>query len=538
MASTSATLFLSFSLISISIPPILSSSIIEDLNQPLPPHFQATIVKNCIENPSLRYCGASSSDLSNIFKSTVVAHHLCTESNNPNCLDSFTKIDLRAHPIITPLYLSFNFFWKYCPLTISTIDLSNNSLKGAFPTDVLHCTQIQSLDLSHNNLIGDVPISTLSNLTNLTFLNLSYNSFSESNISKTQLFKRFNSSSFLHSGLLADDHKLNVGPIILVICFMIFIVMMIGCFGWVCFTRPDLLPLFFQRRHHFTTAMIKAATDGFSEENLVARSWTVEIYGGVMRDGTAIAIEIYRGKISSVLHREFIEGCRILVQMDHKNLVPVLGWCDCRELRAVVMRWTDGDSVEKWLLGGPPWKVRLKVLMGVIEAMRYLEDQWPRVGYDLRTSSVLLSRDCEPLISRFKVRDQISTSKKVYRLGMFLLELVANRRPREDFERGDMGFIEWMRLHYPGEVRKVMDGWMKKTSTTSDQAKRAIAGTRIQPSAQVRRARAPHRGVSTLKDISARSHGSKVKKEEQFEGGRMQSRAPSEGRGTIASPDL
>ncbi|KAL5977056.1 hypothetical protein ACLOJK_021396 [Asimina triloba] len=475
MAAIPATLFFS-SLISLTIPPSLSSSIVEELNQPLPPDFHVTVLKNCFQNPSLPYCSAASADLPNIFKSTIVARHLCNESNNPNCTHSFTKVDLRSRPLIAPLYLSFNFFWKYCPPTISTLDLSNNSLKGAFPNDILYCTQIQTLDLSHNQFMGDVPFWTLANMTSLTFLNLSYNSFSRSNVSESQLFKRFNSTSFIHSGLLPTDHKPSLGPIILMIFFVILFILAMGSFGWLCLRRPDFLPSFLQRKHRFTPAMLKAATDGFSDDNLLGTNGRVEIYSGELRDRTPVVIEVSRGKISSDLHREFIDGCRVLVQLDHKNLVQVLGWCNNRELRAIVTRWEDGDSVEEWLLRGLPWKHRLKVLKGVVEAMCYLQDRWPQVGYDLRARSILMSKEHEPLISRFKVQDHTvtNTTKKVHRFGLFLLEVVTNRRLQEKFDGKAANFIEWMRLHYLSDVRKVIDRQMRKTNTTLDQAKQAI----------------------------------------------------------------
>ncbi|OVA05133.1 Protein kinase domain [Macleaya cordata] len=477
MASYVSATSLLFSLILIYDSPILSSaSVLEDLNnlQP-PPDFNATISNNCLKNPSLRYCNFISTDLPDIFKSTIVAHYLCNESKNPNCHDdSFTKIDLQNRPKITPLYLSFTFFWKYCPLTILKIDLSNNSIKGNFPSDILQCSQIQALDLSHNQLTGDFPLLSFSPLTNLTLLNLSYNHFSGIRISDSQFFQRFKLSSFLNSGLLPDHQKFKIKVVFFLIGFPIFVFLTVVCFGWICFWRPDFLPSFLRHQHKFTPAMLKAATNGFSECNLVAKIGELDVYRGTMRDGTEIRIEIYRDKIPSEEQRKFVEECRILVQLDHKNLVRVLGWCDHRRLRAIVTEWTDGVNIERWLSQSPPWKQRLKILVGVVEGMCYLEEQWPEVVYDLKTSSVLLSEDQEPLISRFGVGDQNNNSRMVYRFGIFLLEMVANRRSYKEFKRGERSFIEWVRMHYPENMWKVMDERMKKTGITYEQATQGI----------------------------------------------------------------
>ena len=285
-------------------------------------------------------------------------------------------------------------------------------MKGSFPIDVLHCTQIHALDLSHNGLTGDVPIHSFSPLTNLTLLNLSYNQFSESKISDTEFFKRFNASSFIHSGLLLDRKKFTIKVIILLVGFPIFVILMVGCFVWLCFIRPDFLPRVFRRKNKFTPSMLKAATDRFSRQNLVGKGEGVDIYKGVLRDGTQVRIEIYWDDISRESQRIFSEECKVLVQLSHKNIVRVLGWCSRRKLRAIVTEWMEGENVEIWLSGSAPtWKHRLKILMGVVKGMCYLQEEWPEVEYDLRTSSVLLSDNLEPLISRFKVGDQSSITR-------------------------------------------------------------------------------------------------------------------------------
>lgn len=394
----------------------LCATVLEDLkNLHKPPDFNTTIFNNCLKNPSLRYCNSSPMiDLDEIFKHTIVASHLCNESNNPNCVESFPKIDLRNRPNIASLYLSFTFFWKYCPLSILSIDFSNNSVKGSFPNDVLYCTQIQSLDLSLNEFSGEIPIESFSPLTNLTFLNLSYNCFSESEVSDSQFFKRFNSSSFLHSGALIDHKKFTIKAIILLVGFPILVILMVIFLAWLCFQRPDFLPRIFQssRKFTFTPAILKAATYGFSKENLVGKSDIVHIYKGMLRDGTKVKIEMYWDDISRDSYHKFVEECKILSELNHKNLVKVLGWCKGRKFRAIITEWTKDENVEMWLSReAASWNHRVKVLMGVVECMVYLHEEWPEVDYDLKTSSVLLSDNLEPLISRFQVGDRNNSRK-------------------------------------------------------------------------------------------------------------------------------
>ncbi|CAL9051274.1 unnamed protein product [Musa banksii] len=180
-----------------------------------------------------------------------------------------------------------------------------------------------------------------------------------------------------------------------------------------------------------------------------------------------------RGK---AFRRTFGEECRILAQLRHKNVAKVIGWCDRRDMQAVVTEGVHVRSVEEWLVVAPPWKQRLKVMMGVMDGICYLDEHWLRVGYDLRTRSVLLREDIEPSICKFKVRNQDSESTNVYWLGMFVLEVVANKRPREALEASETGFIDWVRLQCPAQIKKVVDEKMKKlTAASFEQIKQVTA---------------------------------------------------------------
>lgn len=405
MAFVSAYFNLIFSAIaSLSLPLIFTATVVEDLNNLQPPaDFNSTLTKNCITNPSLRYCNSTPFDLHEIFKFTIVASHLCNVSKNPSCVESFPKIDLRGQRKLAPLYLSFTFFWKYCPLTILSIDLSNNSLKGNFPTDILLCSQIKSLDLSLNNISGEFPSQNFTFLENLTFLNLSYNDFSECRISDTRFFEHFNASSFIHSGLLPNHKEFRIKAVLLLVGFPVIVIAMVVCLVWMFFCRT---------REDFTPSILESATDRFSRRNLVGKSGVSTMYRGVLRDGREVRVEIYSDEMSRVDRRRFVEQAKALVRLQHDNIVPVLGWCDSRRFRGIVTEWIDGENVEKWLTNSaPPWKQRLKVILGIAAAICYLHEEWPQVGYNLKTRNILLSEDGEPLITRFKLDDHHSSKK-------------------------------------------------------------------------------------------------------------------------------
>ncbi|KAH0452807.1 hypothetical protein IEQ34_017131 [Dendrobium chrysotoxum] len=459
--------------------PTLSSPLIDQLNQHPPPNFLSIITNNCLHDSSLRYCNSTSFDLTNIFKSTIVAAHLCNLSNNPNCPTSFSFIDLRTRPKLAPLYLSFSFFWKYCPLSIQSIDLSNNSLVGPFPSQILNCTQIHSLDLSHNMLSGFLPLESFTLLTNLSNLNLSYNQFShEFDVEAISFFKRFNDSSFFHSGLLNSDKDYKfkmMTTILLLVGVSALIASVVGC-----------LVRRIGGRHKFSERELTKATDGFSKERLVEKREKMEIYIGMLKDGEDVEIEIQRGNVSSEFRRNFVKDCRLLVKVRHKNIVKVLGWCNEREMRAVVMEREEGVSIEEWLMTSPPWKDRIKVAMEVVEAMSFLEEEWPQIRCDVKTTNVMVNEGGEPLILKLKVHDHPNSSSRViytlhsflvpeiYKFGVFLLQLISNRHLRKEFEGSESRFVDWIATHQYEKLRNVIDENMKLSATAHEQARQAI----------------------------------------------------------------
>lgn len=109
-------------------------------------------------------------------------------------------------------------------------------------------------------------------------------------------------------------------------------------------------------------------------------------YRGILRDGREVRIEVWSEKTTREDGRRFVEESEALVQLQHRNIVRVLGFCDSRRLTAVVTEWIDGKDVEAWVRTCvPPWKQRVRAILGIAAAVRYLHEEWPEIGCDLRS---------------------------------------------------------------------------------------------------------------------------------------------------------
>ncbi|KAL0305385.1 UNVERIFIED_CONTAM: putative receptor-like protein kinase [Sesamum radiatum] len=385
MASISAnSLHFLTALLSISIPVIFTGTVVEDLNnlQP-PPDFNSTITNNCLRN-------------------------LLSDTATPPLL-IFTKFS--SPPLLQAI-----------------------------------CATFPALDLSHNNLSGDLPIHNFSLLENLTFLNLSYNDFTECRISDSHFFDRFNSSSFIRSGLVPNHKEFRIKAVLLLVGFPVLVLVLVVFWGWLCFLRRS-------NKHKFTPSILKAATDGFSVRNLVGKNGRASVFRGVLRDGSEVRVEIYLGAMSIENRRRFVQQCEILVQLQHKNIVPVLGWYDSHRMRAIVIAWVDGENIETWLSTcNPPWKQRVHIILGIAAGICYLHEEWPQVGYNLKTRNIMLSADGEPVITRFNYLMIITAAQRI----------VTSRRGTKELEKS-VDIVEWVKSNYPHNVENVIDKRMKKT---------------------------------------------------------------------------
>ncbi|KAJ4702857.1 Leucine-rich repeat protein kinase family protein [Melia azedarach] len=124
-------------------------------------------------------------------------------------------------------------------------------------------------------------------------------------VSGSKFFERFNSSSFLHSGLLPGHQNYTIKAVSCCsyssLCYcdykfpgvIVFYKTSLSSYFLDCFEEITSLRQGCSRQQHMS----------FSK-NMVNKSEGVAIYKGILRDGTKVKIEIYRE-----IHHEFVEEC-------------------------------------------------------------------------------------------------------------------------------------------------------------------------------------------------------------------------------------
>ncbi|CAH1424566.1 unnamed protein product [Lactuca virosa] len=215
--------------------------------------------------------------------------------------------------------------------------------------------------------------------------------------------------------------------------------------------------------HHFHLSTIQDATNGFSLENKLGEGGFGPVYLGKLDDGREIAVKRL-SKNSSQGLEEFKTEVRLIIKLQHKNLVKLLGCCIKGDERLLVYEYMVNTSLDSFLFDPAKakelnWIKREKIICGVAKGLRYLhEDSRLKIIHrDLKTSNILLDDAMDPKISDFgtarifgtnqieaktnivvgtygymapeyAMEGLFSTKSDVYSFGVLLLEIIHGRR--------------------------------------------------------------------------------------------------------------
>ncbi|KAL1562806.1 G-type lectin S-receptor-like serine/threonine-protein kinase isoform X2 [Salvia divinorum] len=215
----------------------------------------------------------------------------------------------------------------------------------------------------------------------------------------------------------------------------------------------------------FDLATIEAATDSFSEQNLIGQGGFGPVYKGNLSVGEVIAVK-RMSKISGQGHEEFKTEINLIAKLQHRNLVRILGCCVEGEEKMLIYEYMINRSLDHFIFDQRRrallnWSKRFEIIMGIARGLLYLhhDSRLNVIHRDLKTSNILLDENLNAKISDFGLArmfegDQtISTTTRVvgtygymapeyafdgkfsiksdiYSLGVMILEIVSGQKNR------------------------------------------------------------------------------------------------------------
>ncbi|KAE9590663.1 hypothetical protein Lal_00023048 [Lupinus albus] len=254
----------------------------------------------------------------------------------------------------------------------------------------------------------------------------------------------------------------------------------------------------------FDLSTIANATSNFSISNKLGEGGFGPVYKGTLKNGKEIAVKRLADN-SGQGPKEFINEVELIVNLQHRNLVKLLGCCIHDDERLLIYEFMINRSLDYFIFDENRrsllhWPRRFQIICGIARGLLYLhEDSRLRIIHrDLKTSNILLDENMNPKISDFGIarifvenesegktkrivgthgyispeyatRGFFSVKSDVFSFGVIVLEIVSGRKNRDFLHHTDLDLLghAW-RLWGEERPLEVLDESIGDTITVSE----------------------------------------------------------------------
>lgn len=158
---------------------------------------------------------------------------------------------------------------------------------------------------------------------------------------------------------------------------------------------------------YFDYQMLREAIKGFEARNKIGQGGFGEVYKGILRDGTPVAVKKLFPRQSSQAVAEFHTEIEAISGVLHRNILRLLGYCTHRQKRFLVYEFMPNRSLDIHLFGERgiflKWEGRFQIITGIARGLAYLHEH-SRVSVvhrDIKAANILLDDNLHPKIADF-----------------------------------------------------------------------------------------------------------------------------------------
>ncbi|XP_030480955.2 wall-associated receptor kinase-like 1 [Cannabis sativa] len=157
----------------------------------------------------------------------------------------------------------------------------------------------------------------------------------------------------------------------------------------------------------FNSKELENATDHFNINRVLGKGGQGTVYKGMLADGKIIAVK-KSTKVDEAKVTEFINEVVILSQINHRNIVKLLGCCLETEVPLLVYEFIPNGTLSYYIHNYSEefklnWKMRLRIAIEVVEALSYLHSaaSFPIYHRDIKSTNILLDEKFRAKIADF-----------------------------------------------------------------------------------------------------------------------------------------
>ncbi|XP_034901050.1 wall-associated receptor kinase 1-like [Populus alba] len=163
-----------------------------------------------------------------------------------------------------------------------------------------------------------------------------------------------------------------------------------------------------QRVRIFSETGLAKATNNYADDRKLGEGGFGSVYSGVLTDNTMVAVKKSKGVDKAQMNEEFQKEMSIVSQVNHKNVVKLLGLCLETKVPLLVYEFISNGTLSKHIHDKgsrilASWTNRLRVASEVALALDYLHSlaDPPVIHGDVKSVNILLDNNYTAKVADF-----------------------------------------------------------------------------------------------------------------------------------------